>query len=199
MAVANIISAFGLAGSAGLNAYIPLLIVAILGRMGVINLTQPYDIITSWWAIGALVILGAIEFVVDKVPGADHVNDIVQTFIRPTAGAVLFAANSGVIGEASPTLALIAGLVMATGVHATKAVARPVVTTTTMGIGTPVISFLEDVTSTIASLLAIFLPAIFLLFVVFVGYVFYRLWRRARRAKRQESLETYESDAYKNA
>ncbi len=188
MAVASIISAFGLAGSAGLNAYIPLFIVAVLGRMGVITLTQPYDVITSWWAIGALVVLGLIEFVVDKVPGADHVNDIIQTFIRPAAGAVLFAANSGVIGEASPTLALIAGLIMATGVHATKAVARPVVTATTMGVGTPVISFLEDVTSTIASLLAIFLPAIFLLFVVFVSYVFYRLWRRARRSKQQNAL-----------
>ena len=188
MAVASIISAFGLAGSAGLNAYIPLFIVAVLGRMGVITLTQPYDVITSWWAIGALVVLGLIECVVDKVPGADHVNDIIQTFIRPAAGAVLFAANSGVIGEASPTLALIAGLIMATGVHATKAVARPVVTATTMGVGTPVISFLEDVTSTIASLLAIFLPAIFLLFVVFVSYVFYRLWRRARRSKQQNAL-----------
>ena len=100
----------------------------------------------------------------------------------------LSAGCSGVIGEASPTLALIAGLIMATGVHATKAVARPVVTATTMGVGTPVISFLEDVTSTIASLLAIFLPAIFLLFVVFVSYVFYRLWRRARRSKQQNAL-----------
>lgn len=188
MAVASIISAFGLAGSAGLNAYIPLFIVAVLGRMGVITLSQPYDVITSWWAIGALVVLGLIEFVVDKVPGADHVNDIIQTFIRPTAGALLFAANSGVIGEASPTLALIAGLVLATGVHATKTIARPVVTTTTLGVGTPVISFFEDLTSTVASLLAIFLPAIFLLFVVFMAYVSYRIWRRVRRVKSEQRL-----------
>ena len=49
-----------------------------------------------------------IEFVVDKVPGADHVNDVVQTFVRPAAGAVLFAANSGVVSGMDSTLGLIA-------------------------------------------------------------------------------------------
>ena len=66
MALTNIVSAFGLAGAAGLNAYIPLLIVAILGRAEVVKLNAPFDILTSWWAIGALVILLIVEVVVDK-------------------------------------------------------------------------------------------------------------------------------------
>src|SRR4029078_8556477 len=101
----NIVSAFGLAGAAGLNAYIPLLIVRILGRAAVLKLSAPFDVLTSWWVIGALVILLIIEIVVDNIPGADHINDVIQTFVRPTAGAVLFAANTGVVQDTSPVLA----------------------------------------------------------------------------------------------
>lgn len=179
-ALSGIISAFGLSTAAGLNAYIPLLVVAVLGRMGVINLATPYDAITSWWAIAAIVVLGAVEFAVDKIPGADHINDVVQTFVRPAAGALLFAANSGVITQTSPVVALVIGLVLAGGVHVTKAVARPVINATTLGVGAPVVSVLEDVVSATGSLLAVFLPAVFLLFAAFIGYVVLRIYGRIK-------------------
>ncbi|MDW8352719.1 MAG: DUF4126 domain-containing protein, partial [Anaerolineae bacterium] len=182
-AVANIISAFGLAGAAGLNAYIPLLIVAVLARLGVLQLSPPFGVLASWPAIIALIVLGAIEFVADKVPGVDHINDAIQTFVRPAAGAILFAANTGVVSGIDTTLALICGLVLASGVHATKAAARPVVNGATMGIGAPFVSFAEDVLATIGSLLAIFFPLLFLLFAVAMGYLAYRLIRKARRSR----------------
>jgi len=188
MALANIVSAFGLAGAAGLNAYIPLLIVAVLGRLEVIKLSAPFDALTSWWVIGALVVLLVIEIVVDKVPGLDHVNDVIQTFVRPTAGAILFAANAGVIRDASPALALITGLVLAFSVHATKAVARPVVNATTVGLGAPVISVVEDITSVVASLLAVFAPLLFIIFAVIVIFLFVRLYRRLRNRRRESNL-----------
>jgi Domain of unknown function (DUF4126) len=185
MGITQIITAFGLAGAAGLNAYIPLLAVAVLGRLGFLNLSEPFNILTSWPAIIALSVFLVIEFVVDKVPGADHVNDMVQTFVRPAAGAVLFAANSGVVSGMNPTLALIAGLVLALGVHGAKAAARPAVNLTTMGIGGPVVSIIEDVTSAVATFLAIFAPIVFVLFALVIGYVVFRLTRkiRARRLR----------------
>ncbi len=188
MALANVIGGFGLAGAAGLNAYIPLLIVAILGRAGVIQLTAPYDALTSWWAIGALVILLVIEVVVDKVPGADHVNDAIQTFVRPAAGAILFAANAGIVREASPILALVTGLVLALGVHTTKAVARPVINASTIGLGAPVISVVEDVTSAITSLMAIYAPILLVICVVIVAILLYRLWRSIRLKRAASSM-----------
>lgn len=183
MALANIIGAFGLAGAAGLNAYIPLLIVAILARLDMLQLSPPFDALASWPAIVALVVLGAIEFVADKVPGVDHVNDAIQTFVRPAAGAILFAANTGVVSGIDTTLALICGLVLASGVHVTKAAARPVVNGATMGIGAPFISVAEDVLATIGSLLAIFFPILFLLFAATLGYLAYRLVKKARRLR----------------
>jgi hypothetical protein len=189
MALANIVSAFGLAGAAGLNAYIPLLIVAVLGRAEVLKLSAPFDVLTSWWVIGALVILLAIEIVVDKIPGADHINDVIQTFVRPTAGAVLFAANAGIVKDASPALPLIVGLILAFSVHATKAVARPVVNATTLGIGAPVISVAEDITSAVASLLAIFAPVLFILFVAILAFLLYRLYQRIKRQRAARAVQ----------
>ncbi len=180
MALTNIITAFGLAGAAGLNAYIPLLIVAIVGKLGLLKLSEPFDILTTWPAIILLTVLLVIEFVVDKIPGADHINDVVQTFVRPAAGAVLFAANTGVVSGIDPTVALGLGLVLAFGAHAAKAAARPVVNVSTGGVGAPVMSVLEDVTSATTSFVAIFLPPLLLVIVLLIGYVLWRAMQRRR-------------------
>lgn len=185
LALMNVISAFGLAGAAGLNAYIPLLIVAVLARAELIQLQPPFDVLSEWWVIGVLVVLLAIEVVVDKVPGADHVNDAVQTVVRPAAGAILFAANTGVITDINPVLAVIVGLLTAGVVHGGKAVARPAINVSTAGIGAPVVSFLEDVVSAVGALLAALAPALFIVFVAAIGYLVYRAVRRFRRARRQ--------------
>ena len=99
-AIAGIGTAFGLSGSAGLNAYIPLLIVALAARFPegdpLLKLSEPYDLLASWWVIGLLVVLLAIEVLVDKIPAVDTINDTIQTIIRPVAGAILFA---GVVVE----------------------------------------------------------------------------------------------------
>lgn len=185
-AITGISSAFGLAGSAGLNAYIPLLLVALAARFPLNNplvkLGEPYDLIGSWWGIGILVVLLLIEMTVDKVPAIDTINDGIQTFIRPAAGAFLFAAQANVITDIHPILALGAGLVLAGGVHTAKGIARPVVTTTTAGSGNWLVSIVEDVVAFTLSIVSIFVPilaAILLLVILFWGFRWYR--RRKKR------------------
>lgn len=189
MELSAILSAFGLSTAAGLNAYVPLLLIAVLGRLGLVTMRAPFDVLTSWWAIAVLSVFLVVEIVVDKVPGADHVNDIVQTFIRPAAGAVLFAISSGVIGEAHPAVALVCGLVLAFGVHATKAAARPVVNASTLGIGAPFVSTAEDIASFVTSLIAVFLPFLVALFVVLLLACAYWVWSRRRRQRQQRAAE----------
>lgn len=183
MALAGILGAFGLSGAAGLNAYIPLLLVAVLGRLGVVHLGEPWTLLTQTWAIALLSVLLVIELVVDKVPGADHINDVVQTFIRPAAGAILFAANAGVITDAHPAIPLVLGLVVAFSVHATKAAARPVVNASTLGVGAPVVSVIEDFISVVASVAAIFAPLVVLGLVVAFTVVVFMVWSRRRQQK----------------
>jgi len=178
----GLLTAFGLAASAGLNAYIPLLIVALLGRFtDWFTLNSPWDALTSWWVIGALVILTVIEFFADKAPAVNHVNDAIQTFVRPAAGAILFAASTGAVGDIHPIVALIAGLLVAGGVHTVKAAAvRPAVTATTAGVGNVPVSIAEDIVAAFVSIAAIVIPVVIAgLLIVLVSLFVWWLWRRA--------------------
>ncbi|MGW8319294.1 MAG: DUF4126 domain-containing protein [Candidatus Promineifilaceae bacterium] len=192
-ALGGIGSAFGLSSSAGLNAYIPLLIVALAGRLPandpLIKLAEPYDALSSWWAIAFIVVMLLIEMTVDKIPAVDTVNDAIQTFIRPAAGAFLFAANASVITEMSPVIALLAGLLLAGGVHATKAAARPVVTASTVGTGNWLVSIVEDLIAAVVSVLAILIPILTLLIFgsMLLALILY-LRRRRRRKVAQQTL-----------
>jgi len=177
-ALSSILSAFGLSGAAGLNAFIPLLAVSLLGRFEVIHLAAPYDVMTKTWAIALISVFLVIEMIVDKIPVADHANDVAQTFIRPATGAILFAAECGMITDVHPALFLGLGLVTALGVHGTKAAVRPVVNATTGGFGAPIVSVVEDTISAITTVLAIFLPIVMLAFVAVVAYFVFRLFRR---------------------
>jgi len=177
----NVSTAFGLSASAGLNAYLPLLVVALTAKFtSLIRLNEPWDVMTSWWVIGTLVVLLIIEMTVDKIPAVDTLNDIIQTFGRPTAGAVLFAASSGAVGDLHPVIAFVAGLLLAGGVHAAKSVARPAVTATTGGTGNWLVSILEDVLALISAIIAILLPILIVLITVFLFGLFF--WWRSRRA-----------------
>lgn len=178
----NIATAFGLSSSAGLNAYLPLLIVSLTAKFtDWLKLNEPWDVMTSWWVIGALFVLVVIEMTVDKIPAVDTINDTIQTFIRPTAGAVLFAASSGVVGEVHPVLAFIAGLLLAGGVHAVKTAARPAVTATTLGTGNWLVSLVEDLIAFVSSILAIVMPLIVVL--AFLCFFLLFLWWKSRPFK----------------
>ncbi len=158
----SVLGAFGLSASAGLNAYIPLLVVALLAKFtNTITLASPFDALESWWTIGVLIVLSVVEIVADKVPPAvDHVNDIVQSVIRPVAGgAIIFAASANIITDISPVLSLICGLLVAGSVHATKAlVVRPAVNVSTAGVGAPVVSTAEDASAVAISVLSVVAP-----------------------------------------
>jgi hypothetical protein len=180
----GIFTAFGLSASAGLNAYIPLLLVGLLAKYtNLINLNKPWDTLANPWIILLLCVLVIIEMLADKIPAVNHINDLVQTLIRPAAGAIAFAASANVVTDVSPVLALAAGLLVAGTVHVAKAGAvRPMVTATTGGAGNIPVSIAEDVVSTVLSFLAIALPVLVgTLMIVLAAFILYWLYRRANR------------------
>lgn len=184
----DLASAFGLSTSAGLNAYIPLLTVALLGRLtALIELSEPWDVLTSWWIIGLLIVLLIIEVLADKIPAVDSVNDVIQTVIRPTAGAIMFAATTQDTINLHPVLALGCGVLLAGGVHVVKSGARPVVTATTAGLGNPIVSTVEDVVAVITSFVAVIFPYLIIIwFFLLALLVFLVLRWRQRRTRAQE-------------
>ena len=182
-AISTILSAFGLSASAGLNAYIPLLIIALTARFTpLVNLSAPYNLLESTWVIGALTALLLVEILADKIPVVDHVNDLLGLAIRPAAGAMLFAASTGTLDFLDPRLALVSGLVVAGVAHGAKATARPLVTVSTGGIGNPIVSTIEDIAAFTTSVVAVIFPLLIGgALVVFAGLWAWWLTRRNRR------------------
>ena len=175
----------GLALPAGLNAYIPLLAVALADRYtGLIQLDHPYDVLSNPWTMAIIAVLLTIEVVADKIPIVDHVNDLIQSMIRPASGAVLLMAATEATRSINPILAMLVGLCLAGGVHATKTTFRPLVTATTGGLGNPFVSALEDgaaIGLTVVALVAPILIAIVLVVLV-VGVALYARRRLTRNA-----------------
>lgn len=177
-----LLTSLGLAAPAGLNAYLPLLILALADRFSnAITLNEPYDLLGSNWGILIITLLLTIEIVVDKLPGLDHINDLMQTAIRPVAGGLLALAATSDVASINPGVALVLGLVAAGTVHAAKATMRPAITLSTGGLGNPLISVAEDVVAASSAVVAIFLPALVLLFLIaFAAFVVWA-WHRVRR------------------
>jgi len=182
-ALSNILTSFGLSASAGLNAYLPLLIVALVARFTeLIRLNEPFDALTNTWIIALLAVLTLVEVLVDKIPVVDTINDAISTVVRPAAGAILFAASSNAISDIHPALALACGILVAGTVHAAKSTARPLVTATTAGTANPIVSTAEDVTAGVVSVLSIVVPLVaFALILIGVWLV----WRGLRHVRAQ--------------
>ncbi|MGW4946298.1 DUF4126 domain-containing protein [Actinoplanes sp. NPDC004185] len=187
----------GLAASAGLNAYIPLLTMGLLARYtDAIDLPGGWQWLSNGWVIGILAVLLAVEVVADKIPVVDHVNDIVQTVVRPTAGGLAFGAGSssetvtvsdpGAFFGSHQWVPVAAGVVIALCVHGVKAASRPVVNASTAGMGAPVASTAEDFGSVVLSLLAILLPVLVLLGLTLLVLGGWWVIRRRRHRKREQ-------------
>ena len=187
----GVMAAFGLSASAGLNAYIPLLVIALTARYtDLIQLSSPWDALTSWWIIGLLIVFSLIEFFADKVPAINHANDAIQTFVRPVAGAIVYAASANVLTELHPVLALGAGILVSGTVHAVKSVVvRPAVTVTTGGAGNVPVSVAEDMFATFLSIMAIIIPVVIaFVFISGTAFVVWIFWRRKKRKELMQAV-----------
>ena len=183
-ALFGIMTAFGLSASAGLNAYIPLLVVGVIAHYtDWINLNPPYDLLSNPWVLIVVSVLLIIEMLADKIPAVNHVNDIIQTGIRPAAGAIIFAASAHAITNVHPVIAIICGMLVSGGVHVVKSAAvRPAVTATTGGAANVPVSIAEDVAAMALSILSIVIPVLVLvLLTLFIALIIWWIWRRAQR------------------
>jgi hypothetical protein len=193
----------GLAAAAGLNAYIPMLALGLLSRFtDLVTLPHGWAWLENPWALGILGVLFVVEVVADKVPAVDHVNDIVQTVVRPAAGGIVFgsgtASQTPAISDPGGFLAsggwvpVAIGVVLALTVHLGKAGTRAVANTATVGVAAPVLSTVEDVSSVALVAAAILLPALVAVLVIalIVGLVFLVRTARRRRAARRALATT---------
>ncbi len=186
------LTGMGLSAAAGLNAYIPFLIVALIARFtDVITLPSTFAWIESPWAIGIGAILLLTEVVLDKIPAVDTINDAVQTFIRPSMGGLIFAATTAAQSldnsawmQRNQWVGIVLGIIVSGLVHSGKMAARPAINAGTLGAGAPVVSTMEDGASLGLSLIAIFIPVLMILALLLLAGMLFWLWRRVHRWRR---------------
>lgn len=187
------LTGMGLSAAAGLNAYVPFLVMALLARFtDVVNLPAGWEWMESWWAIGVGAVLLLTEVTLDKIPAVDSVNDAVQTFIRPGMGGLVGAAavsanelESSLWMQDRPWIGVLLGILVAGLVHSGKAAARPVINAGTAGVGAPVVSTMEDGAAVTISLVAVFLPVLVVLVLVALAVMLWWVWRAWRRLRRR--------------
>jgi len=190
----ELMTGFGLATAAGLNAYIPMLLMGLMGRFtNVINLPPGWSWLENGWVLGIVAALLIVEIVADKIPALDSVNDTVQTLVRPTSGGIVFGSGTaaqtaavtdpGEFASSGQWVPVVVGVVTALVVHLTKTAVRPAANMATGGVAAPVLSTLEDVTSMSLSFIAILVPALVLIVVIALAAGAWWLLRRRRRSR----------------
>jgi len=192
--VLELLTGLGLASASGLNAYVPLLALGLLGRFtDLVALPAGWVWLENPWLLGVLGVLGLVDVVADKIPAVDSINDVVQTLVRPASGGIVFASGAGseTVAVTDPGslvadgrwVPVVIGVVVALAVHLTKAGVRPVANAATAGLSAPVLSTAEDVTSVGLVLAAILLPALVLVLLAGVALAALVLLRRRRRLR----------------
>ena len=184
-ALGSLLAAFGLSGAAGLNAWLPLFLSALLARLDVVELAAPFDDLTSTPALLLLGGLTVADFVGDKIPIVDHVLHLAGSVVAPASGAILFTGQTGLETDLSTLGAIILGGTTAGSVHALRAAVRPVSTATTGGLGNPVLSLGEDAGSLVLVVAAFVVPLLALLLVVGLLVLLVVWWRRLVRMRRR--------------
>jgi Domain of unknown function (DUF4126) len=179
-AIGSIFAAFGLSGAAGLNAFLPLFVSALLARIGVIDLGEPFDELSSTLGLSVLAALLVADFVGDKVPVVDHVLHIAGTVVAPASGAILFTGQTGLETDIPTGVAVALGAVTAGSIHAGRAAVRPASTASTAGAGNPVLSLSEDGVSGALTALAFLIPILAFLLVIGFFVMLVLGWRRLR-------------------
>ena len=195
----EVLTGFGLATAAGLNAYIPLLALGLLSRFtDLVTLPHGWAWLENGWVMTIVAALLVVEIIADKIPALDSINDAVQTFVRPTAGGIVFGSGTaaqtsavtdpGAFAQSGQWIPVAIGVVTALVVSLTKSTVRPAANVATAGMAAPVLSTVEDITSVGLVFLAILVPLLVLVAVLALVWAVLRIVRRRRR---KAAAQTY--------
>ncbi len=177
--------ALGSAWTSGINLYATVAALGIAGRMQMIQLPQGLEVLMDPIVIGMACIMYVVEFFADKVPYVDSGWDLLHTFIRVPAGAILASRALGPMNPALELATILAGGTLAFAAHATKATTRLAINASPEPFSNWAASVSEDLT-VLGSLWLIFHhPLIMLLLIaVFLALAIWLIPKLFRMAKR---------------
>src|SRR3954451_22467038 len=177
--------ALGSAWTSGINLYATVTMLGLLQKFGLAKLPGGLDALDNWWIIGMAAGLYIIEFCADKIPYVDSIWDVVHTFIRVPAGAILAYAATTHMDPSITIPATLLGGGFAFASHGTKAAARIGANLSPEPFSNWALSFFEDGVAIVGVVLAVFAPmviaGVLIIFVLFFLWFFPKAFRGLRR------------------
>jgi hypothetical protein len=175
--------ALGVGWASGYNVYAAVLVLGAAQRLGLVALPHDLQVLASPWVMGVAALLFALNFLADKIPYVDSLNDALHTFVRVPAGALL---AFGAADQFGPEIGVVAGLLggtLAAGSHVAKTGTRALINTSPEPFTNIFASLGEDVLVIGGLILALTHPIVFLvllaLFVALLVWLLPKLWRLA--------------------
>ena len=166
--------ALGSAWTSGINLYATVTVLGLLQKFGSIKLPGGLDVLDNWWIIGVAGFLYLIEFIADKVPYVDSVWDVIHTFIRVPAGAVVAYAATYEMDAGVMIIATLLGGGLALSSHGTKAALRAGANLSPEPVSNWILSVVEDILAIVGTILAVFAPI--LIAIVLVIFLIFFFW-----------------------
>ena len=195
----ELLTGAGLAAAAGLNAYIPLLVMGLAARFDLIGLPDGWVWLSNEWVLVIIGVLLVVEIIADKVPAVDSVNDWIQTVVRPASGGIVFAGGIGTetVAVDDPEafftsgawVPVAIGIGLALVVHLGKMAIRPIANLATGGVAAPVLSTAEDGASLGLVLLALIAPVLIVLAFIAMIVAFVLIIRMINRRRRARAAD----------
>src|SRR5256885_6411952 len=156
--VSTLSLALGSAWTSGINLYATVSVLGLLQKFGATKLPGGLDVLDNWWIIGIAGGLYLVEFFADKIPYVDSVWDVVHTFIRVPAGAVVAYAATNQLDPKIYIIATLLGGGLALSSHGTKAALRVGANLSPEPVSNWALSFIEDGVAIGGVFLAVFAP-----------------------------------------
>lgn len=177
--------ALGTAWTSGINLYATVTVLGLLQKFNLTHLPGGLDVLDNWWIIGIAGFLYFIEFFADKIPYVDSIWDVVHTFIRIPAGAIVAYAATNQTDASVQTIAALLGGGLAFSSHGTKAALRMGANLSPEPVSNWVLSIVEDIIAFVGTILAVFAPVliaiVLLVFAVFFVWFFPKVIRGVRK------------------
>lgn len=177
--------ALGSAWTSGINLYATVTVLGLLQKFGATKLPGGLDVLDNWWIIGIAGGLYLVEFFADKIPYVDSVWDVVHTFIRVPAGAIVAYAATNQLDSSITIPAALLGGGLAFASHGTKAAARVAANFSPEPVSNWSLSFIEDGIAMIGTVLAVFAPiviaGVLIVFVLFFLWFFPKVFRAIKK------------------
>jgi hypothetical protein len=181
--IVGIVAGIGLAAASGFRVFVPLLVLSIAAKAGVLSVAPSFAWIASTPALVALCSASMLEVGGYYIPWLDHALDTIAAPAAIVAGTLSVASQAV---NVDPWVGWVTGIIAGGGaaalVQTSTMMLRGVSLVTTGGIGNPIVSTVENVLAVVLAVLAVLVPIVALL-ALGVGIVLVIRWRRSRATR----------------